>query len=353
MDISYISSEELLSLAHKFGNIGDTRNWAPFRRDEGGYSILPIDGIRYLYRGQTQRYSPCLPTLTRRVTKPARRLSELPESERNEVLGNFIRSHWYCSELDQHPTFKWFEAKQWHIPRIEFAQHYGMPTGLIDVTESLEIALFFATHEFVDGKPQVRKKGMGILYRLDWAQAEQHVSTRFKPIAIHPFHRPFRQLAWTCELSLGESFEMCPGLTAVEFQQDEDFGNQIRALAEAKGELLPADPMATIAQTINNTFELPIKIATDTLADICSDPNGLPNESVKSLLKLLANSGYRFTDNASPIIAGPLLSEIERQWEIDEPIWNTEINEGFQLLIVRQARSSINGQSGSWFENVQ
>jgi len=177
MDISYASSDKLLSLTREHGTIGKVkRTWSFVHRDEGGVALSPTTGTRYLYRGQTKRYSPCLPSISRPVKKPSRRLAELPRDEALGVLANLIRADWYCSELHKHPIFAWAESQHVHIPQTEFAQHYGVPTGLMDVTESLEVALYFATHEFKDAVPHACADGTGIFYRIDWAAAPPEVS---------------------------------------------------------------------------------------------------------------------------------------------------------------------------------
>lgn len=241
MEISYIDADKLLSLVREQGAIstGTNRKWTFVHSEDGSSPLKPLHGVRYLYRGQVRRYSPCLPSIARLVKKPGRTLAELPREEALSVLANLARAEWYSSLLDLHPAFEWAASKGIHIPRIELAQHYGVPTGLIDMTESLEVALFFATHEFSGGVARPCTDGTGILYRIDWASAAPEVSARFKPIAIQPFPRPFRQWAWSCELMLGESFEACPGLIAVEFAHDEMFASEIRRLAEKDGRSFP------------------------------------------------------------------------------------------------------------------
>jgi hypothetical protein len=194
MQISFINTDKLLGLIDEHGVIGKTkRTWSYVHRTDGGVGLMPTTGVRHLYRGQTRRYSPYLPSISRSVKGPARRLFELSQHEWTTVLINLIRSEWYCSELRKHPVFQWAASDNVTLPEVEFAQHYGIPTALVDVTESLEVALFFATHEFLDGVPRPCKEGTGILYRIDWLSAPDEVSNRFRPIAIQPFARPYRQ----------------------------------------------------------------------------------------------------------------------------------------------------------------
>ena len=347
MDISYISTDKLLGLVHDHGTIGKTkRTWTFMHREEGGVTLLPTYGTRYLYRGQTKRYSPCLPAIARHVKKFGRTLGELSRDEALGLLANLIRADCYCSELRGHPVFEWAKSQSVHIPQTEFAQHYGVPTGLIDVTESLEVALFFATHEFRDGIPHPCTEGTGILYRFDWASAPPQVTTRFKPIAIQPFPRPFRQWAWSCELMLGESFEASPGLIAVEFAHDESFANEIRALAEAGGELFPPDLMADVAAVIRRSTVFPRAIATRVLTDITSDPGGL-RETVEDLCRALEHTGFCLSDSAPRILDEAQMAQLHTTWLAEKPSWDAAIASGFELLFVRSRHDATQHGTGA------
>src|ERR1051325_5855224 len=108
MEISFIDTDRLLRLVEEHGVVGKSkRTWTFVHGADGSVSLLPTHGVRYLYRGQTKRYSPCLPAISRAVKTHSNRLSSLFGSERVSVLANLIRSDWYCAELGKHPLFRW------------------------------------------------------------------------------------------------------------------------------------------------------------------------------------------------------------------------------------------------------
>lgn len=57
-----------------------------------------------------------------------------------------------------------------NIPRnllklVSIAQHYELPTTMVDITSSLDVASWFATHSWTDGCPYA--EGEGVIYRFD------------------------------------------------------------------------------------------------------------------------------------------------------------------------------------------
>lgn len=341
MDISYISHSELLSLAQEHGTISTAteRQWAQVGGEGEKASLLPIHGVRYLYRGQTKRYSPCLPSIARRVKRPGRTLAELPNAEALSVFLHLIQMEWYAALLDRHPAFEWAASKGFNIPRAEFAQHYGVPTGFMDMTESLEVALYFATHDFSAGKPVPCTEGTGILYRIDWAEAPAEVSSRFRAIAIQPFARPFRQWAWSCELLLGESLEACPGLVAVEFAHEEKFATEIRRLAERDGDLLPPDLMAEVAHELVGHRVLPADITRRVGEDITSDRGGLeatPGE-LENELKAI---GFSVSDVPPDLLNSARMERLQDAWTSNQSYWEGELAAGSRLLLMRTPKDA-------------
>lgn len=75
-----------------------------------------------------------------------------------------------CRLLNDRDGLKWLES-QWHsdYPALyklrSVGQHYGMDTGLLDATSSIQVALWFATHEFHSGL--YRPWSHAILYVID------------------------------------------------------------------------------------------------------------------------------------------------------------------------------------------
>ena len=191
-------------------------------------TTLLNSGMTYLYRGQVSRYQPCLPSLTRRLPFGPTSLNEFSESERMNYTVSQIRILWFRRLLKSHPLMHWAtspapmmklvelhpELKQVSLAEaklfvddIALAQHYGVPTGFIDLTESVEVAAFFATHHIIDGRCVPASEGTGVIYQYSLPpsanvqSAADHLEWT-SPVGLQPFPRPAEQWAWVRELTL-------------------------------------------------------------------------------------------------------------------------------------------------------
>lgn len=87
----------------------------------------------FLYRGQQFDYEPCLPTLYRGAPNEF------------EIFVEKLRLTEFLSLIDSHPVVdSVFKKQNFKIDYIGLAQHYGLKTNYIDLTNDIDIALFFA-----------------------------------------------------------------------------------------------------------------------------------------------------------------------------------------------------------------
>jgi hypothetical protein len=102
------------------------------------------------------------------------------------------------------------------VDHVAIAQHYGLRTGLLDLTESVNVAAFFATNELLrDGRWVPATDGWGVIYRLSVPRSRSPQEAEkdlewMSPIGYQPFPRPNEQWAWAYELGITQDFWTLP-----------------------------------------------------------------------------------------------------------------------------------------------
>lgn len=133
--------------------------------------------------------------------------------------------------LREHPFKEVSDKWGYHVDYHGLAQHYGIPTSLLDLTSSVEVAAFFAVARWDDESngflPMV--SGTGVMYRLDWTRFGPGYSKFFEPVGFGPGLRPVRQHAWTFRPKPGVDFQSIPHVTAFEFAHSKAASEEVFA----------------------------------------------------------------------------------------------------------------------------
>lgn len=201
----------------------------------------------FLYRGQTRRYPTCGPSLFRGVTNDEWQIKARLALERFRVaeLELLIRDHPFQAVAGKH---------EFGVDHHGLAQHYGIPTSLLDLTSNVEVAAFFAVARWV---PETRdwapmETGTGVMYRLDWSAFGPGYSKYFDPVGFGPGLRPARQHAWTFRMRPGADFQGMPHVTAVEFEHSRSASEQLITQFNGGSWLYPPDCLASLVEKLRD-----------------------------------------------------------------------------------------------------
>lgn len=146
-----------------------------------------------LYRGQGGYYGRCLPTIYRQ---------QLTD---DELFVEKVRIAEFRLFLEQFDVTQRFENSHYQVDYVGLAQHYGLKTDVLDVTNSIEVAMFFAMCDYDSDtdsyKPKHEdKQYVGYLYAIlanensnDPHNSFGVYSDKLKVIGLQPFKRPGRQ----------------------------------------------------------------------------------------------------------------------------------------------------------------
>lgn len=151
-----------------------------------GPRIITFPSKRQLFRGELQNYHRSVPSLNRMLNdgmdEKEKELIRVIAHLRKWQFGNLI---W---NIDIVP---FWEAKLSDLNLDALAQHYGLPTHLMDLTNDFKAALFFATCKYVPETDSYRP--------LTQADIDKSEDTKFGYI----FHTP----DWTIDFMNGGGFE--------------------------------------------------------------------------------------------------------------------------------------------------
>lgn len=322
LDVVSREEERIADYKRRVNPLTGSVRWELIQTDRAASirTFWPSDPAPVLFRGQIQVYEPCVASMHRALTfDPAARTS----ADWLRLVVAHARSGWFVEHLRHHPFGRWALQERVDINTEAVAQHYGLPTPFIDLTESPAVAAFFATCAICSANRPGEvvcspvAEGTGILYRIRTANL---VFGSCRPIGLQPFPRPKEQWAWTYELWHGEDFQVprCnrqPCVESVLFQHSAEQSEYFLKRFQAGHALFPPDVLSEIADEIRTADYLPLDIFERVLQLMSADPN--------------------WAHVAVP--ANAARSAIKATWEL-------ELREGAQLLYTEEQRSRIMAQ---------
>jgi len=246
------------------------------------WGALPF-AVDVLYRGQNKRHFPLLPSIARGLrSQDIAEIWRCSHSDQAAIVLRLAQSWWFSLELSKHPISNAAAQQKLDLDAIAVAQHYGIPTGYLDLTDDFCVAAFFATCRHVSMRWEPMNSGMGIVYRSTLKSLSSPFG-RFVPLGPQPLPRPSEQCAWVTELPLCHSFEWWPDVASLRFEHDRAVGEYFLKMFEGGEKLFPKDPLAEIAAEILSCREIPTDIVDAALDSFANDPLGIMPSQVAAI----------------------------------------------------------------------
>jgi len=216
----------LLEISKGYANHRTRRDasWYWFEEAES-HGAIPF-AVSQLYRGQNTRHAPMLPSIARGLqSADIEKISQCSIADQAKIVLRVAQSWWFSRELTHHPISHHAVGQRLDLDPIALAQHYGIPTGYLDLTDDFNVSAFFATcHETNDGWKPV-DAGVGVIYRVHLQKLETPFDS-YMPLGPQRLPRPSEQCAWVTELPFCHSFEGWPGVEMLQFNHDRRIGQQ-------------------------------------------------------------------------------------------------------------------------------
>ena len=237
---------------------GET-DWFDYENDFPGGRILPAMAYPYLYRGQTKLHSPCRPFVYRDfplVNKPR----ELSISQRLKYVLSQIQLCWFSNEIRFHPAWEYAHSIGLQVNPVAIAQHYGIPTVYLDMTQSIDVAAFFATCCLNNRKWEPSKDDEGVIYRLNLGAISAFLEgvERIELVGLSTFPRPDEQKAWVVPISFNGDFNNLPFVDKYFFKHTYQGSSYYLNLFDNGNLIFPYDPIQNLVDFIKQSDTLPV-----------------------------------------------------------------------------------------------
>lgn len=225
--------------------------------------LLPTSRTAFtFYRGQSEYHTKCLPSLYR---YEGEKLEE-------ETLRSYLQTAEMILLMKSPPVIRWIESggimhDKLGLVRLPvmydgLAQHYGIKTCYLDLTNDIWCAAFFAAttydgayHPVVVTKDMSFKKQYGVLYMLDYrvnSENPDFSKDNILPIGLQYFNRPGKQNALVIAMQDLRDLHKLPRLKRIFFRHDTEASKLIYTLSQFGKQFITEDPFAKLVKEICN-----------------------------------------------------------------------------------------------------
>jgi hypothetical protein len=215
-----------------------------------GYGKLsPMSKGVCFYRGESKDHPTCFPSIYRAT-------NSAPEIAKIEYFIHRLKSTEFELVLRKHPAVIELNNTQILNCRIQvdflsLAQHYGLATEYLDITNDFYVAAFFACCKYDDKSDryiQEKNSKKGIIYYISPIIMMDY--DNFNIVGLQPFHRPAEQKAFSYKLSKGNDLAQKPAVQKLIFKQSVEGTNYLFDKFDRGRQLFPYDPIKLKADEI-------------------------------------------------------------------------------------------------------
>lgn len=287
--MSTVPASTLLDISRDHAGHQERRDksWCWYADGERG-GAFPF-AVSSLYRGQTAHFAPLLPSIARGLQQPdIGPLWRSPPHDQAIVVLRLAQSWWFSRELERHPVATHAAEQGLTFNSLAIAQHYGIPTGYLDLTDDFDVSAFFATCRASGDAWEPVDTGVGVIYRVN-LRATPDALVRYTPLGPQQLPRPTEQAAWVVELPLGPGLEGWPGVSMLQFEHDRRVSEHFLEKFDGGARLFPPDPLADVAHEILTCREIPGTFFDAALESFAADSHGLKRDHAPALRSAVAN----------------------------------------------------------------
>ena len=198
-----------------------------------------------LYRGESKDYKECKPSILRTADEKTLLLSRL----QTEELECILRNHPIIGELINRPiVIEKFGVHFWLKVQFEgLAQHYGIATPFLDMTNNKWVAAFFAITNYKDGMYHLvepsKDQAYGCLYRWEQPNYREKGLDVPQPLGMQYFNRPGCQSAFALDMKKLGDLNNRAEVERIYFRHDKEANQLVYDLCQQGRAFFPEDGM--------------------------------------------------------------------------------------------------------------
>lgn len=240
--IDYLNGQGWTLSKTYFGNAG----YEVMDYGNGRMVYYPIPFGTPLFRGQNEFHEPCVSSFYR--SKPDSITEFIQELKIQEF-------RIITSKL---PEIKEQIEAGIYYDYVALAQHYEFKTQMLDVTNSLPVAAFFAVTQKVNDKylPIIESDKQGVLYFIkpenQFLPIPLENRPEIFPVGWQIFKRPGEQRAFGIKLSKYQDLNTMSGVFAYRFWHNKEISEKLFEIFHSGNDLFPKDIFAEKAAKINH-----------------------------------------------------------------------------------------------------
>lgn len=289
----------------------------------------------FYYRGQIKDYGSCKSSLYRKICND----DEL--TKKIKIFVNELKLYEF-NEL----IFQFQQVKEWPFGDVftyAIAQHYGFDTTIIDITNDLEVALFFACCKHI-GKNKYRplceddikseKDRYGVLFirnqLADMLEAiENDGAITVYPIGFQPFTRCHRQKGFFVNTEMDDDLQTSGKFKMYLFEHSTELSKEIFNEFHGGKDLFAYDALDEIQDLITG-IQTAISFSEKSFYAVYAKKNdGIPeSEWIKMLrTRLGVQIGY-----SSYNLSRQRRRAINRKWSVERFIEQEKIAPGYRMV---------------------
>lgn len=250
--------------------LSDNRTWLYDMEEPGHYIVMSQnkgseEAVLYptgrnpmtFYRGESRYHETCVPSLLRVNDEKVVLQARLQTAELECILSQHpVVKDFLLREIRHRRLSRPFYLK---VPFVGLAQHYGILTPYIDLTNDKWVAAFFAITNFISGKWEVVLPSdiqqYGSIYRLADFNFNDHSLPHPKPIGLQYFNRPGRQSAFTLDIENVRDFNKYPNVERIYFRHDAEANCLVYDLCLQGRRFLPEDSLVELVDELKKTTQ--------------------------------------------------------------------------------------------------